>query len=360
MLSARSAVAQAFADPTVNAWSVVESGPRRGVAIMSFGEDRSLSMLQVLTPNSRLVTAVVTPPPATTEDNGSDGRGNTGDATRNGGTSTNSTPPPVTPTPTNSLPANTNIFGWVSFPFDDSPVVTYGDGSQLSIHDGVPSGEWDFDINGKLIGFWTEISLPTALTTNQEVIGFHFDPIANTNVPTYRTNVSLVRLTNAVSFTAKLATAADPNNSRLTLLAYTPAGRALFSALPATVALTNLSGTGLDDWYAFRTTQLITFTEFFDMMPNESAPPEWNVYDVVNGRGPGYAFDGAFLLTRQKTVGYVVSRADPASLDQVLIRSVVGSVDLRRRRFSGNGWEGTSGHTLVPTQLRAFHDPTLP
>ncbi len=363
MMSGRSALSQPFADPTVNAWSTVESGPRRGVAIMVFGEDRSLSMFQIITPNNRVVL-----PPTTSSGSGStsgtsgtDGRGTGGDADRGGGTgSDTNAPPPTTPPATNSLPAHTNLLGWVSLPQDESPVIAYSDGSELAIHDGIQAGEWDYDIAGKLIGFWAEISAPTALTTNLEVIGFHFDPIALTNVPTYRTNIGLIRLTNAVSFTAKLTTAADPNNSRLSLLANTPSGRAVFSAIPATVALTNLSGTGLDDWYAFRATQGITYTEFFDLMPDESAPPEWNFYDVVNGRGPGYQFGGQFLLTRQKTIGYVVERADPESLDKVLVRAVIGTADLRRRRFSGNGWEGMSNNKLVTTSLRAFHDPAQP
>ena len=339
---------------------MIESGPRRGVAIMVFNEDRSLDAFQVLTPNARLVPPVVVTPPSTNSDsNGSDGRGNNGDATRNGGSPTN-TPPPTTPPATNTVPAHTNLLGWISFRSDESPVVTYGDGSEYALHDGIPPGEWDYDINGKLIGFWTEVSDPTALTTNLEVIGFHFDPITQTNVPTYRTNVGLVRLTNAVSFTAKITTTANPDNNRMSLMATTPSGRVVFSGLPASIVLTNMGGTGLDDWYAYRTTQGITYTEFFDLIPNETAPPEWNVYDLVNGRGPGYQIGGNLVVTRQKQIGYAVSRLNPESPDKILVRAVVGTVDLRRLRFSGSGWEGLPNATLTQTSVRAFHDPPQP
>jgi hypothetical protein len=337
---------------------MVESGPRRGVAIMIFNDDRSLDAFQVLSPNPRIVIPPVSVP-STTDTNSNDPRGTGGDDTRGGSTgSTNA--PPATPPATNTLPAHTNLFGWISFRQDESAVVTYTDGSELAVHDGIPPGEWDYDINGKLIGFWAEISAPAALTTNLEAIGFHFDPVAGTNVPTFRTNVDLIRLTNAISFTAKITTNANPINNRISLMANTPAGAVVFSGLPASIVLTNMGGMQPDDWYAYRTTSGITYTEFFDLIPNGTAPPEWNVYDVSNGRGPGYGFGGGFIVTRQKQIGYVVSKTLAPSLDQVLVRSIIGTVDLRRLRFSGNGWEGLADNKLTATSVRAFHDPPQP
>lgn len=367
MMSGRSALAQPFTDPSTTGgasggWSMIESGPRRGVAIMVFNEDRSLDAFQVITPNARIVVPPTTSggSGSTSGTSGTDGRGTGGDADRNGGTgSDTNAPPPTTPPATNTLPAHTNLFGWVSFRSDESPVIGDTIIGEIAFHDGKPPGEWDYDINGKIIGFWTEISEPTAATTNLEVIGFHFDPIAQTNVPTFRTNIDFVRLTNAVSFTAKITTTANPINNRMSLLATTPAGRVVFSGLPASIVLTNMSGSGLDDWYAYRTTQGITYTEFFDLLPIPSAPPEWNVYGVF-GRGPGYQYEGNLVVTRQKQIGYAVSRLNPESPDKVLVRAVVGTADLRRLRFSGNGWEGLPNATLTPTSVRAFHDPPQP
>ena len=78
---------------------MVESGPRRGVAIMVFNDDRSLDMFQVISPNPRIVIPGVTTPSNTGTNSDDDTRGTGGDDSRGGTTgSTNSTPttPPAT------------------------------------------------------------------------------------------------------------------------------------------------------------------------------------------------------------------------------------------------------------------------
>src|SRR4051794_35377732 len=151
MLAGLNAVAQPFASP-VGDWDVVMSGSRVGVARFTFNGDHTISASEVMIPKE-----FITKPKDTRGLD--DSRNTTGDDGRNGITVTN--------TP---LPPHTNQFGFVGFP---SPVFvpeldstqpevnfTNSDGSAVWIHNGNPPGHWNFDLSGRIVGFFTELSSP--------------------------------------------------------------------------------------------------------------------------------------------------------------------------------------------------------
>jgi len=341
----------------VGFWDVVQSGARTGVASMNFSNDFTFSMDEIIVPNQ---------PHSNIQNVGRDG-GGTG---RNPGSDQGGS--------TNTLPPHSDLFGGEIFPVQNItnilPQVLVQMTTNLDVVDvtnipysttniffaGVPAGEWGFNTAGKLIGFFTEVSGPSAYITNVVAsvtndYGFFNNLIAVTNISidaggnsttnvsatnlvlhltnvVYTTNITVDRLTNQISFTGK----AVPGQ-RLTLDFQTPAGEVIARGVVPT-PLANAAG----QWYGRKKNQGLTFYEFFNVSTNN---PLINRY-FVDGSGPGYAFGGHMLISRQKRFGIgstvITLGQDVGSLDQpVVVRAIVGPINSQRTFSGAKGIQGT-------------------
>jgi hypothetical protein len=306
---ALNASAQAFTSPAqVTQWDVVISGADVGVAHMSFAQDGTFSVVAIHTPKALLSSGHSL----------DESRGTGGDDSRQG--------LPAPPT----LPDHTNLHGMFVTPVPD---VTLPSGAVS--HEGSPTPRWGFDASGKLIGFFTEISAPITITTNA-VNGV--------------TNVDYLRLTNSISFVGKVSlNNGNLMNSRLTLVCTTPGGKATYQGLPS-IALTNLSG----PWSGTKHQATLDYNEFFTMNSLDA------LSYAVAGEGPGYAYpDGTAMIVRQKKMGFalpIIHPQDPAETvpsNNLQIRSVIGSVNLKNGSFSGRGVEDTdTGIEIISFKAR--------
>jgi hypothetical protein len=306
------AQAQPFASP-VGTWDVIQSGPRSGVAQMTFNSDFTIAMQEVIVPNV----------PQSTSGSGSTaiGRNSGISSTRDGVTSGGTT---------NGLPAHTDLFGFFSSPRSDDPA------GALILHHGVPAGQWGFDTAGHLIGFFVEVSAPSAITTNAP-------------------DVNYTRITNAISFTGRVTlNNRNPTNSHLTLVCSTPAGKVTFSGLTL-IPVTDISGS----WYGTEIAQGLPYNELFSVSNVDT-----NLYNVT-GSGPqyedfglGFNFVGQILVSRRNRVGFVTSHPVTNSpLPEV--RAIIGPINLRRFNFSGRGWDSSDYAGQRPVSYRATRSPAL-
>jgi hypothetical protein len=255
-----------------------------------------------------------------------------------------------------TLPLHTNLYGFVGFPTGGEINYTNADGSAIWVHSGRPAGRWGFDLNGKLIGFFSEISGTRGDTTNQVAIATNtvpFDTITNgiiyiTNIA-YLTNVEELRLTNAVSFSGKVSlNMSDLLKSRLTIVASTPAGKMNMSGVPP-IVLPDLSG----NWYGQKRQSNLPYNEFFTL---ENPDTDNTSYVVSNGEGPDYVYgppnvtnSASFcIIVRQKKAGFAYRIAEPHAPpipiqdDLRVIRALIGTMDLNRGKFKGRGLEGST------------------
>jgi len=312
LLSGVAANAQPFASP-VGTWDVIESGPRSGVAKMTFNSDFTITMEQVIVPN-------VPKSPSSTAS-----------TSRNGGFNSSRDGLIITGGTTNGLPPHTNLFGFFSFPLNDFP-----DGGGNTVHAGVSAGQWGFDTAGHLFGFWMEISAPSAISTNA-------------------TDVNLTRLTNAISFNGRVVLAANPTNSRVTLVCSTPAGKVTFSGLTF-IAMPDISGS----WYGTEVAQGLPYNELFTVTTFDV-----NDYDV-QGSGPqyedfglGFNFLGETLVSRRNKIGFVTSHP-VANSDKIEVRAVIGPINYRKLTFTGRGWDSSAYAGSSPVSFKASHSPAAP
>lgn len=327
LLSGLAAVGQPFASPVGTTWDVVMSGPRDAVALMTFNDDQTISMTEILVPKAHKAASF------------NDIRAVAGSDSRDGSVGV-----------VNTLPAHTNLYGLIEFPLLERP-LTNSDGSVLNVQDGVPPGQWGFDIRGRVVGFFTEVSPPTVVT-NIVPIGTNFTIIiVGTNnvtnaTPFFSTNVTVQRFTNAVSFLAKVTA-----GKRMTGVLSTPDGRSSFNGLPP-IPLTGVSGS----WFGMKTELGLSNNEFFDMV---GGGVNNNLYEI-DGNGPGYSYTGVAIVSRQKKIGVVLMHDvtsdlnHPADSDPLpdtdvppdidpIVRAEVGTINLKRASFNARGLENTSG-----------------
>ena len=312
LLFGLSASAQPFSSP-VGEWDVVIGGARQGVAKLTFNSDGTLDVSEVLVPKV---------PGVNSGNGGDDSRGGGGDAGRGG--------------PTGGgvvvLPDHTNLHGFFVTGQQDEVLFS----GNMIIHGGVPTARWGFDTSGRIIGFFSEISAPITITTNTT------DAI---------TNVEFLRITNAISFTGK----ASSSGSRLTLLASTPAGKSTYSGLPP-IVLPDLSGS----WYGTKVQEGLPYNDFFTM----GSVDGFNTRYGIDGEGPSYVFSGVAIVVRQKKMGIALSivrphNPPPGTGDDLIVRAVLGSVNLPRATFSGRGLEDTATGIDAIT-FKAARPLTLP
>jgi hypothetical protein len=341
----------------VGVWDVVQSGVRGGVASMTFSNDFTFSMDEIIVPNQ----------PRSSIQNV--GRGSEGIG-RN---------PASSPGPnTNTLPAHTNLFGSEIFPFPNItnifPQVLVQMTTNLDVvtvtnipYDttnvvfiGEPAGQWGFNTAGQLIGFFTEVSGVGAYFTNVVAsitndYGYFNNFIAVTNITVtnsvsstnvvitnalvhltnivYTTNITADRFTNQISFTGK----AVPGQ-RLTLNLQTPAGTVIARGIVPT-PLASAAG----QWYGRKQNQGLTFYEFFDVSLDDALRNRY----FVEGTGPGYIFGGHMLISRQNRFAIAATVlamgqdvTDTSS--PFVVRAVTGPINISRRMFSGaKGIQGT-------------------
>ena len=344
LLSGLAALGQPFSSP-VGTWDVVMSGPRDAVALMTFESDQTISMMEVLVPKAHKDSGL----------NGTRGSG-VGANSRDGSGGV-----------VNTLPAHTNIYGWIQFPLAERP-LTNSDGSVLNIQDGVPPGLWGFDMRGRVVGFFTEIS-PPSVVTNIVPIGTNFTIVfVGTNTITnataiFATNVTVQRFTNAVSFLAKVTA-----GKRITGVLSTPDGKSSFNGLPP-IPLTDVSG----NWFGFKTELGLPYNEFFSM---SGFGVNNNFYDI-DGNGPGYSYTGSAIISRQKKIGVVLARDitsdlnHPADSDPLpdtdvppdidpIVRAEVGPIDLKHAKFNARGMENTDGINDNRNTFRAARTSLFP
>ncbi|MEY2427729.1 MAG: hypothetical protein QOJ40_614 [Verrucomicrobiota bacterium] len=363
LLSGFAALGQPFASPVGPTWDVVMSGPRDAVALMIFNDDQTISMTEVLVPKAHQAASF------------NDIRAVPGSDSRDGSGGVS-----------NGLPAHVNIFGWFSFPSSDfaqtfmidatyvtSSGITTGPitNGVLNVHAGSPPGQWGFDTGGRVVGYFTELSLGV-LQTNTVQIGTNaivdvsVAPNVTNQVPIFLTNVTAVRITNAIQFTAKVTV-----GKRLTAVLSTPDGKATLRGLPP-LLLKDISGS----WYGTKIEQGLPYNEFFDLEFPEF-PDAFNMIYDIDGNGSGYSYTGGAIVSRQNKIGLVVSRdvlADqdhPADGDPIpdtdsspsvnpLVRAEVGTINLKHGRFTSRGIEGKSDAGDKRNSYKAVLSPVLP
>jgi hypothetical protein len=190
----------------------------------------------------------------------------------------------------------------------------------------VEAGQWGFDAQGRLVGFYTDVSGYSVCVTNQVLINTGIGIVTNFVV-------ECNRLTNAISFVGSVVP-----GKHLTLNATTPDGHSTYSGVPVATNLPDLSG----QWSGVKTDNPLTFNEFFSLLPNTTV----NNYNI-SGMGPGYIYQGvAFLSKSGKFAVAALINPPPGASDSstdVTVRSVMGSLNKQKFTFSTTGLEQPSG-----------------
>lgn len=301
--------AAAFDSPVGQPWDVVMSGHHQGLAVIIFADDGTFSVDSVLVPKA----------PSASSPSSDDDRGTGGDDGRTGISDGGSGG--------FVLPPHTNLFGHSIIPLPDT---VNGDGSIN--HVGVDSGHWGFDLKGRLVGYYTDVSGYSVCVTNLVLVNNPITGGIDTNIV-----VECNRLTNAISFTGSVAP-----GRRLTLVTSTPDGRSVFTGVPVTtVNMPDLSG----NWAGIKIDQGLPYNEFFVLTPNITA----NSY-VVEGAGPGYNYVGTAILSKSGKFAMsaiVNPPTDSSSADtRVHLRAVFGSLNKRQFTFRTSGLDAVSEGTI--------------
>lgn len=296
------ASAAAFDSPAGTTWDVVMNGRHRGLALITFNDDGTFSAESILVPR----------PPVQPSTSSDDSRGTGGNDSRNG-------LPSVGETNIITLPSHTNLFGHFLIPLPDTQNP---DGSVN--HVGVDFGHWGFDGQGRLVGFYTDVSGYDVCVTNIILVNTGIGIITNLEV-------DCSRLTNAISFTGSVVP-----GKRLTLRASTPDGPSLFSGVPVTTnGVPDISG----NWTGTKIDQNLPYTEFFTMTRND---PAGNSY-FIQGGGPGYLYAGTAFLSKsgQFALSAIVNPSDNTT--EVHGRAVFGTLNKRKPSFQTGGLDELSG-----------------
>ena len=193
----------------------------------------------------------------------------------------------------------------------DTPTTTPTTGSSSTtsnvIGGSVIGGFWTFDSNGRVIGNLSQI---------------YQDLDSTTTVTTNATNtvIVLVKKTNGVAFRGVVTTGV-----RMTFNAYTSFGAVTYKGVP-TVDLTDLDG----DYTAETKRNGLLAFEFFTL---EQDPSVLNAYNITNGLGGSYNFNGLALISRQKQMAiYTITDEETPRLS-----TYVGSFNSTTRRGTLKG-----------------------
>jgi len=146
----------------------------------------------------------------------------------------------------------------------------------------------------------------------------------------YSNAITCSAITNAFSFMGTV----QPGRS-LTLACSTPFGKVTYRGVPAT-QLPDISGS----WYATKTARGERFVEFFQMTPMGGIP---NSYNVFNGAGPGYHYEGFAMLSSSRQMGFAVAINPEDPAQSLAIRAVSGPFSSRTIEARTHGWDQTQG-----------------
>jgi hypothetical protein len=187
---------------------------------------------------------------------------------------------------------------------------------------GTDSGNWTFDDQGRVFGFWAEFGAGPCVSNSVVTNGV-------TNIV-----VTCNSLTNSVSFTGNVVP-----GKHLTLKCSTPNGQVVFRGVPA-VQLADVSGS----WIGIKKGPKIpTFNEQFTLSINTNAPIP-NAYDV-SGIGPGYQYtNGIVLISSQHQMSFsCVTAENPANPGLDILRAVNGSFNVNKAKGTLTGWDQPPG-----------------
>jgi hypothetical protein len=176
-------------------------------------------------------------------------------------------------------------------------------------------------VKGRLVGYYTDVSGYSVCVTN-------LVPVFNPIITAWETNivVDCNRLTNAISFVGTVVP-----GKRLTLLVSTPDGKSVFTGVPVTTNVPDISG----NWTGIKLQNTLPNQEFFTLTRND---PSANGY-AVDGTGPGYQYGGLALLFKSGKFAFF-SRIPANGSDndtEVRVRAVVGTLNERAINFRTGG-----------------------
>ena len=306
-------------DSPVGTWDINFSGTRQGLALMEFNGDNTFSVFEIVVPKR----------PSSSDSSNSRGvdesRHPGDDASRRGFIST-STSSSVNPQPAGT----TNLFG-----------------EEL-----VATGQWHFDVNGNLIGFYNE-SLGEICTTTTVTI----TNCINGSIPDQPCGfVTNIVTTNCVPINAGVNFRGTVTpGKRLTLSCQAFARNFTASGVPATT-LTNIAGS----YYGTRITPGLSTIEFLTLSPVSppvELPDMVNVYAVAGGSGD-YSYNlvgGHALLSHSGKIAFALLLDDLQT-----VRATVGGFDKRRLRFNTQGVEQPGGDLTGFMRFNGALSPSVP
>jgi len=312
LMGTSQSLAQPFVTPGGIVWDCTMSGSRNGLAQLAFG-----ALPGDGTPGAfSSFELIVLKNHSTSPNQATDSRGPTGDGRQ--GTPTNST---VTP-------AFTNIFG-------------------AGVFDG---GLWNFDVNGRIIGTFTESVPPTSCVTNT-VVTTSSETNGSTITTTYTTNVTVDctgGLTNGLSFSGHVSI--SKGIPRLSLVAKGAAGTTIYKGVPA-AQLPDASGAYYGDLIQSgrHNTEFLTLTAV-------DASPFMNFYSVT-GTGPGYDYsEGLAVLSASKKIGFDIL-IDPTNN---VLRATIGSVNTNKFTAKTAGMQESGGLPQPRVKFNVTRNPMIP
>jgi hypothetical protein len=305
-------LAQPFTTPGGMVWDCVLSGHRNGLAQLLFtapdgATPGTLFAFELIVPKNEQATV--------TDRSISSDRDITD--TRLGGSSTNSAG--------GSSSGSTNLFGAALF-----------------------TGQWNFDVKGRIIGNLSESTAPVSCVTNT-VVTSTVTTNGDTISVSYQTNTTVEcsgGITNGYSFTASVSTSGRV--PRLTLVSKGPDGPTTYRGVPST-QLPDASGS----YYGDLIRSGHHNTEFLTLTPSSIGPFSVNIYSFA-GSGPSYSYsDGIAVVSAWKKMGFEVI-TEPTN---TVIRATVGSVNTNKFIAKTAGLEQASGESLPRVKFNVTRMP---
>jgi hypothetical protein len=292
IISSFTSAAYAAPNSPAGDWDFVIGGKQRGLALMTFFGDYTLTGVQI-----------IRPAPLASSSSSVDLRTGGRVASRDGSVSS-------------SVSSNISL-------------TTIVGGDHLT-------GNWTYDASGKVIGIIGEVHV---VLTNATV---SFTNIVNgTNVITSSNVLMSVEVTNGTSFRAVVGMPGT-SKARMTLIAYNDRGTSTYKGVSQAVSLPDLTG----DYSAFGQKPGRPYVEFFTFQPDLAFP---NSYSFTNGIGPAYVFHGRAILSKQRQLAlYTWTDNDPLN---PVVTSYSGpfNATLRTGRLKGSDTAGlTATYSISP------------
>jgi hypothetical protein len=143
-------------------------------------------------------------------------------------------------------------------------------------------------------------------------------------------------LTNQISFRGKVS-----SGNRINLSCQGTFGNFNIRGVPAH-PLIDISG----PWYGTKKQQGVVANEFFELSAIEELP---NGYQVINGSGPNYTFNGLALLSSQKKLA--LSFVSLIGTNELTTRAVVGPFNAKKITANTSGIDAADGAGLATNRI---------